>query len=62
MSDDYSYMQFRFLCTVLLFPLALLRANTVSINSLNLAEAYSLLRLFSIHEKNLGTFMKIQRS
>ena len=52
MSDEYSYMQFRFLCTMLHFHLALLRANTVSINSLNIAEAYSLLRSSSINERN----------
>ena len=52
MSDEYSYLQFRFLCTMLLFHLALVRANTVSINSLHIAEAYSLLRSSSIHEWN----------
>ena len=36
---------------MLLFHLALLRANTVSIISLNIAEAYSLLKS-SIHERN----------
>ena len=45
-------MQFRFLCTLLLFHPALLRAKTVSIHSLNIAEAYSLLRSFSIHRGN----------
>ena len=60
MSDEYSYMQFRFLCTMLLFLLALLRANTVSINSLNIAEAYSLLRSSSIHGRNkFGYFYEI---
>ena len=52
MSDESLYMQFSFLCTLLLFLLALLRADTVSLNSLNIAEAYSLLRLSSIHERN----------
>ena len=37
---------------MLLFLFALLRANTVSINSLNIAETYSLLRSSSIHERN----------
>ena len=37
---------------MLLFLFALLRANTVSTNSLNIAETYSLLRSTSIHERN----------
>ena len=42
----------------LLFHLVLLRANTVSILSLNIAEAYSLLKS-SIHErKKFGLFYK----
>ena len=53
MSDEYSYMQFGFLCTMPLFHLALLRTTTVSINSLNIAEAYSFLKSSSIHERNI---------
>ena len=52
MSDESSYMQFRFLCTMLLFHLSLFRASTVSMTSLNIAEAYSFLRSSSIHKRN----------
>ena len=52
MSDESSYMQFRFLCTMLLFHLSRFRASTVSMNSLNIAEAYSFLRSSSIHKRN----------
>ena len=51
MSNEYSHKQFRFLCIMLLFHLALLRANTVSIISFSTAEAYSLLKS-SIHQRN----------